>query len=283
MIGKIALVAWVLVLIPLRSFAYSEEEIIKFIDQRNYEKVYSIFPENPTGDESYLVFKAHAQLGLAGFEPLELIQRIRAPQVFSTDLMVDYFKHCPNDQIGNRYNGSPKCLVLRFFNQIPEHSHPMLEGARKTFALLHSKGRLGRQDRVLFSIVELSMVFSKLRNALYKFNALDENSVSYEEATEIFSTIRSAGEDFEVFLTHYKDIEVFFQHQIFGAKVDLFFQTTAEGKVEFLQKTGLPLFFKVTDMSNEGTVDLAGRSILVHALDRTDYFFKSDEQEFPSF
>ncbi len=166
----------------------------------------------------------------------------------------------------------------------------MMDAARKTFALLHSQGRLVRrngragcgQDCLLYSILELSIVFSKLRSALYQYNATDEENVSYDEVVEMFSTIISAAEDFESFLTHYKDVEVLFQDQIFGAKVDLFFKNSAEGKVEFLQDTGLPLFFKVTDFSKEGTIEIAGRIIIIQALDRIDNFFRSDLQEFPT-
>lgn len=94
----------------------------------------------------------------------------------------------------------------------------MLLAARKSFQAISTNGALSRQDRLLYAITELSMIMSKLRESLFLYHKLDENNVSYEEASKIYESIRSAGEDMDLFVKHYKDIDIIFNHQLFGSK-----------------------------------------------------------------
>lgn len=263
--------------LPYFAHAMSELELIKMIDQRKYSAVLEHFPEKPTGAEPYLILKAHAQLGLAGYEPLDLIQKVRAVQESSNDLLKEYLKNCPKVKLGKKLDGDAKCLVVRLFNQIPHHGNQMLVASRDTFRLILANGTMGRQDRFLYAIVELSVVLSKLREVLFMYNKIDPNKVSYEEAKAIFLMIRSAGEDFESFVKQYKekDLRVIFDHHFFGSKESQLFQLSVEGKVEFLQESGLPMFFRVTDMELETTTELAGRNIIIQIIDRADNFFRT--------
>jgi len=276
--GSFRILFFVTTLLPLSLHAISEMEIIKLIDQKKYSNVLDHFPAKPSGAEAHLVLKAHAQLGLAGFEPLELIQKVRAQQGFSHPLIGEYFEKCPNVQLAKKLTGAVKCIVLRLFNQMPRHDNEMLLAARETFALISEKGALGRQDRFLYALVELSIVLSKLREVLFMYDKLDANNVSYAEASAIFLMIRSAGEDFESFVKQYKnkDLEIIFNHQFFGSKEGALFKKTAEGKVEFLEESGLPMFFRVTDMDKESTTELAGRNIIIQIIDRADNHFRTE-------
>jgi hypothetical protein len=109
------------------------------------------------------------------------------------------------------------------------------------------------------------------------YDRLDENNVSYDEAKEIFLMMRSAGENFESFVNLYKDpdISVIFNRHFFGSKESLLLGIDIDGKVQFLEKTGLPTFFKVTNMEEEATLQLAGRNIIVKIIDRADNFFRT--------
>lgn len=271
------LLFFVLGFFPWSLYALNDMELIKLIDQRKYQAVINHFPAQPNGTEANLVFKAHAQLGLAGFEPLALINRIRVEQTVTDKLLQRYFERCENVVLGKKLQGPVKCVVLRLFNQIPHHALPMLLAARNTFGLIHSKGLLGRQDRFLYSIVELSAVLSKLREVLFMYDALNENKVSYNEAREIIEVMRSAGQDFENFVNLYKDpdIAVIFNRHFFGSKDSLLLGMDIDGKVQFLEKSGLPTFFKVTDMEKEETLQLAGRNIIIKIIDRADNFFRT--------
>lgn len=281
--GKINLSFFLFFFFPFLLHAASEMELIKLIDQKKYAEVLRYFPENPVGSEPLLILKAHAQLGMAGYEPLELMQKVRAVQKSSNEVIADYLKNCPMVVLGKKLDGDVRCLVVRLFNQIPHHSNPMLVASRDTFRLILNKGAMGRQDRLLYAIVELSVVLSKFREVLFMYNKIDPNKVSYEEAKAIFLMIRSAGEDFESFVSQYKqkDLQVIFDHHLFGSKDNLLLKMSVEGKVEFLNESGLPMFFRVTDMDLETTTELAGRNIIIQIIDRADNFFRSNDSSNP--
>ncbi|MEZ4814087.1 MAG: lipase family protein [Bdellovibrionota bacterium] len=273
---KALIFSFLTALCPHSLFALTEMELIKLIDQKQYAKVLSQFP---TGNEANLIFKAYAQLGLAAFEPLELYQRIRAPQVFTDNTLERYFKGCPNIQLPKKLETLGKCLVLRFFNQIPRHDNANLLGARETLRHLQAINSLGKQDKVLFSITELAIVLSKLRETLLYYSHMDAHKITDEDIGVIFSAMKSAAEDVEKFIGHYKDVEAILNQQLFGSKTPVFMHVDADGKVEFLEKKGLPMFFKITDLSRASTTELAGRNMIIQLLDRAESYFLSDSPD----
>ena len=264
-------------LAPTLSLALNSEQLAKLIDQRNYIKVLEFFPLQPTGGEENLVYKAYGELGLGNFIPLELVQRLRSPQTFTQPLLKEYFANCPNDRLPPNLKTTSKCIVLRLFNQIPEPGNSHLQAARETFALLDARSALSRQDRVLFSLLELSSILSKLRLALQQYRALDPENVSYDDTRAVFLSIRSAGEDMRSFVRHYAEVGNLINHQLFGTKEPLLFGKDIDGQTEFLKETGLPMLFRVTDLSLESTTEVAGRNVIIQILDRADDFFLNSD------
>lgn len=260
-------------------FALSDDELTKLIDHREYQRVVNMFPVAPTGAEASLVFKAYAELGLAGFEPLSLIQKVRAVQSISKDdLLHHYFLKCNNVALGKKLEGPLWCTVVRLFNNIPHHTNESLMAARSTLRLLRGLNRLGNQDKLLLSIVELSFVLSKLRESLYIYNSLDPQKISREDLRSIFETIASAGKDMEHFMLYYKDVEVLLNFKLFGSKSGFLFEKDVGGRVKFMQKTGLPMLFRVTDYDLETTTEIVGRNIIIQTLDRADQFFRTHDE-----
>jgi hypothetical protein len=256
------------------------DDFNKMMTQGNYAAVFALgkFPDKPIGTEPNLIFKAQAQLGLGGFVITDLIQRVRAPQTFRPEhkILKEYFNGCPTAAIGKSYSGSPRCLVVRILNQAPSHHDQNLMGALETFKVMYKAKTIAvEQDRIIYSLLEMSMILSKIREALLLYASLNPDKVSYEEATPMIDVIRSAGEDLDTLSLHFKDVEGYLNEKFFGTKNGTIIRANLQGKAEFLRETGLPMFYKVTDMNREGSIEVAGRNILIHALDRADNFFRT--------
>ncbi len=282
--GKQALLASLLFL-STRAWAKDADQLTKMIDQRAYQEVLNLFPQNPTGAEANLIFRGYALLGIGGFEPLAIFSQIRQPQTFHdpilrelyTSSIPDVRTECPNHILPTNMKGANRCLILRLFNQIPKHSSPQLQAALRTFRLLFDQKRLGRQDSVLLAILELSFIFSKAREAFMIYERLDEENISDTEVAELYALIRSTAENTERLLLHYDECTILMSKKLVGSKINLLFEKNAKGKIEFLNESGLKTFMSVTDIENIDTTAIAGRNIIIQALDQLHNYLSQDD------
>lgn len=252
-----------------------EQELTRMIDKEEYYQVLKWFEreENTQTGQNLLVYKAYALMGIGNLVPMEFVLRLREVQSFKEKTLEEFFSHCENIKLGTDLKEANKCFSLRLLNQAPVPEDIHLKQAREVFHSLSSRARLSKQDLILMGFLETTIVLGRMRNVLLSYAKLNPDEVSYEEAKSLFKEVQLAAKDMQTFVGTLTEHKTLLTQKLTGLKEFKLFSESSEGKIEFLESTGFPLFLKVSDINNESGTDMIGRNAIIQVLDQGYDFF----------
>jgi hypothetical protein len=255
------------------------ERITALIDSRGYDSIINWYERSKQSDQKkYARFYALAKLGKGGFNPIEMIPKILAPQTFQSYERAKLFGNCSNQKLESFDKPEVRCLVVRMMNQLPNPNNRYLIEAKQILSDMAQNGELSSADYTLLLIVETALIVKRVGNVLEAYMRLGDN-ITDQQLHFFYAEIEKATMASESWIENMERSPEDVSKRVTGlSKVSIL--KDVRGQTRFIKETGIPYVLENIKTDNRNAVAVVSRMFFIQIIDTVlrDYFQVQEEQ-----
>jgi len=252
----------------------TRRRLISWIDDREFQRVLSFleFEATEAEREGLRSIEAMANMGLGGFEMMALMEDIKGTMNYQRPAFKAMSTDCPEEAqtLKKMKSVALRCIIVRFFNALPDARNKNLIRARELWRheIQNRKTLMSRQDHILATTLEASMIMSRTGKILADYYELSVNPIEEFQVDGIFAEISAAGKDAKDWLTTSGDTVELLNRRFLGSTDGpKLFDESLVSKIEFAKETGIPKLLQIADMENTGAEERVSRMIIIDEMD----------------
>lgn len=249
------------------------ERITALIDAKSYDSIINWYEDAAHSEQvDYERYYALAKLGKGGFDPIDIIPKILAPQTFRSNQRARLFGDCDNRQLESFEAPEIRCLVVRLMNQLPNVNHVSLLEGEAILAQMAAQKKLSSADYTLLLLVETSIIVKRVGNILEAYLELGDN-INDQQLQFFYGEIEKAAKASEQWIETMERSPKEVSKRITGlSKISI--MEDFGGKTKFIKDTGIPFVLDNIKGENRDPVAVLSRMFFIQVIDTVlrDYF-----------